>query len=100
MSKDFEKKKINLDEEQVKRLYHQREEIELQLESTKIAYDALKKQIELDIPMRQIRRDLKSFEDSISRLEGNLKALSKQIRTKSITQTIPKNGRSNNQQNK
>lgn len=86
----YDKIKSPLDDQAIKRIRRNQEEIELQLESTKIAYDALKKQLELDIPMRQIRRDLRDFEESITRLEGNLKVLQKQIREKAITQLVPK----------
>jgi len=86
----FKRNIIPLDEDAIKRIRRNEEEIKLQLESTKIAYDALKRQLELDIPMRQFRRELVNFEETIVRLEGNLKVLQKQIREKSIVQLIPK----------
>jgi len=86
----FKRNIIPLDEDAIKRIRRNEEEIKLQLESTKIAYDALNRQLELDIPMRQFRRELVNFEETIVRLEGNLKVLQKQIREKSIVQLIPK----------
>jgi len=86
----FKKKIIPLDNEAIKRIRKNEEEVTIQLQSTVIAYEALKKQLELDIPMRQFRRDLISFEENISRLESNLKVLRKQIREKSMVQLVPK----------
>lgn len=88
--KKFKKNIIPLDDEAIKRIRKTEEESTLQLQSTKIAYEALKKQLELDIPMRQFRRDLISFEENIARLESNLKVIQKQIREKAIVQLVPK----------
>jgi len=91
MDDKIEKVKIPLSEEAIQRLHKQRRENSLQVDSTRIAYEALKKQIELDTIMRGARQDLINYKENLGRLESNLKVLDKQIREKSITQIVSKN---------
>lgn len=91
MSKEkFKKEIIKLTDLDIKRIRGQKSTIDLQLESSEIALDSLKKQIDLNIPMRNARMQLKDFEEQTERLRGNQKALEKQLRTKTVINLIPK----------
>lgn len=88
--KKFEKKIINLSNEDIKRIRKQKAGIDLQLESSELAVYSLRKQVELDIPMRNAKMQLEEFESQLERLKTNQKALEKQLRTKTIINLVPK----------
>ena len=86
----YDKQIVMLTDEQIKNLRRQKTEVDLQVENSEIALYSLRKQIELEIPMRSARAQLLSFEEQFQRIKNNQKVLEKQIREKSITNLVPK----------
>ena len=86
----YDKQIVKLTDDQIKNLRRQKSEVDLQVENSEIALYSLKKQIDLEIPMRSARGQLLNFEEQFERLKSNQKALEKQLRTKTIVNLVPK----------
>ena len=88
--KKYKKETIKLDEEMIKRAYKQLGSEDLNLQASIISRDALSKQIEFDMPMKQAKMQLEQLDEAVKRHTMNVHALKKQIRTKKIMRTVPK----------
>jgi len=88
--KKFRKEVRDLNEEQIREIRKRLENEKYNLDTTVISIETLKKEIELDLIMRGSRMQLANFEEQRKRMEGNIKALEKQLRTKQIVNIVPK----------
>jgi len=85
----FEKKIIKLDAEQIRGINKRLRQEQLALDSLNIAIETLKKELELNLLVRNARAQLENYEEQKIRVEGNVHALRKQVRTKQIINSIP-----------
>ena len=87
---EFEKERIKLDDAAIKRIQEAKEESEVQRDNLVTSNELLRRQIELNLPMRSAKLQLKQFNKEIERLSNNLKVMEKQIRTKEVINLRPK----------
>lgn len=80
---------FKLDDEAIKRKREHLRREQITLDSTKIAYDIQKRQVELDLPRRQAQEQLIAMKNQLELSEKNVKVLTKQIREKKIVQGLP-----------
>lgn len=86
----FEKVKIPLDEESIKRITEYKINAELSRDNLSVDLEAHKKQIELDLFNRMAKLKLAQMEKELERLNKNIEVYTKQIRTKKMIQFKPK----------
>lgn len=88
--KNYDKKEVDLTEEEIDRIKINKAEFELQRDNLSISVEGLRKQIELDLLMRTGKAQLKDMELDLKRIKNNIEVYEKQITTKKSIQLIPK----------
>ena len=83
--KPLKTKEEPLDEEAIERIKKHLKSEELGLNNTVAARDYLKRQVELELPMKNALAQLEQIELEVKRIQSNVDALNKQIEEKKIT---------------
>lgn len=90
----FDKIEIPLNEEEIKKLTRHKLIEELSRDNLIVAITDLKKQIELDLPVRNAKAQSESqlieLENNLNRINNNIKVYEKQIKTKKMIEFKPK----------